>query len=205
MPEPAPIQFPGVDMSRFGTIDPAFGGGNRYRVIWSESRYRTFHPDSGPVTIPLYMTLEPIDPAAWVLEKWQSPEEMGAGTEAQYNSDPMNLVAGPYPANGEYFHCGTFSCRPTNHSIETIVASVEEGRKRRRIDNDLSIERGMNKDIADRKSKQLDMIENCMRPFGGGESFVGYGGGRNSKTMPELLSAEQVGLSSPGAGKIIRP
>ena len=95
MPEPAPIQFPAVDMSRFGTIDPAFGGGNRYRVIWSESRYRTFHPDSGPVTIPLYMTFEPISPPAWVLEKWQSPAEMGAGTEAEYISDPANLVAGP--------------------------------------------------------------------------------------------------------------
>lgn len=204
MPEPTPISFPGVDMSRFGTIDPAFGGGNRYRVIWSESRYRTFYPDSGPVTIPLYMTLEPINPSAWVIEKWQSAEEMGAGTEAEYNSNSFNLAAGPYPANGEYFYCETFSGRPTNHSIETVINAIEEGRKRRAVENRLACVGNMEKDAANRKNTQLDMLDNCLRPFGGGETFVGYGGARNSKTMPELLTAEQVGLANPGAMKVRR-
>lgn len=189
-------------MSRFGRADAAFGSHNRYRVIWSESRYRTYHLDSGPLTVRIYNTCEPVSPPCWILEKWLSPAEIYPGTEEQWNRDPVQLATGPYPKDGEYFLSGVFSHIPTTHSVETIIKAIEEGQKRRPIENQLACRGNMEKDVKDRKNTQLDMIDNLLRPFGGGESFVGYGGGRNSKTMPELLSAEQVGLTAPGAMKV---
>lgn len=66
---------------------------------------------------------------AWVLEKWQSPEEY-AGTREYYERQQLDapsglFTCGPYPARGEYAYCYTFPFQPEDSMVVNAVTAIK--------------------------------------------------------------------------------
>ena len=192
-------------MERYGLIPVEFGGGPKYRIIWAPSRMVTLVGQEKTITVPMYcgpLALEPVG-ECWILEGWKSPADLYAGTEEQWNTDPMMLNTGPYPRRGDYVLHEALSCNPAQASIEKLILWIEAGGKRRPIENAQFCQDALQRDMRDRKSKRDALIRDSMRPFGM-EAFVGYGGQRATKTLPGLKSREELGLPAEGVTKAMR-
>ena len=208
------IHYPGLQMSKYGLIDAAFGGGPKYRIIWAPSRMVVLTGRGKTMTVPYYcnvidqdtgrMITPAIEPVgeAWVLECWRSCYELcGAKTEEQWNADPMLLNTGPYPKRGDYLRCETLACSPANANFDKLIAWIEAGKQRGQNENFYACRDNMEADLRDRKNKRDAIIRDSMRPFGM-ETFIGSGTRqRNSKTYPILKTREELGLPAEGVMK----
>lgn len=191
------VHYPGIAMSRFGTTEL---GENKYRVIWAPSRLVILTGERGPMTVPLYglRSIEPIGDY-WILESWKSPQELcGTRTEKEWNSDQKLLITGPFPARGDYVRRETFATTPTVGSVEKLISWLEEGGKRRDIENVLAIQKNLEADIASRRSKKDAILRDCLRPGDAASAYIGAGTRqRANKDTPILRSTR--GMPKPGS------
>lgn len=107
-------------------------GDSLYRVVFSDSRTDLIGgkwPDGRLEyrEVPRYPDLH-----AWVLEKWQSPEEY-AGTREEYERQQLDLesglfTCGPYPNRGEYAFVYAFPCAPGDGMVSKIVTAIKLSR-----------------------------------------------------------------------------
>lgn len=209
----SPALYPGIPMARFGLIPPEYGGGSKYRVIWSPSRMVVLTGDGVTKTVPMYangvisddnptgaLGLHPMEPA-WILEKWQSPSEYAGYsiTAERWNADPQKLLLGPFPARGDYYISSVLNCKPSDANIEKLIMWVEEGPKRNPNDNRDACVNNLEKSLKDKKSTREAIIRDAMRPWNGADPYVsGVGRGRGSKTLQQLKSANELGLTKAG-------
>ena len=193
-------------MAKYGQIPPEFGGGNKYRLIWAPSRHVTLTGRETTLTIPLYSGPQALEPVGdfWIIERWKSCRDLTGMTKAEWESDPMMLNTGPYPANGDYVRCETLSVNPGQANVEKLITWIEEGEKRDPRDNTQFCIDSMEQGARDRKSQRESILRDAQRPFGA-ETFVGYGKARNSKTYPILKSREDLGLPAEGVTADINP
>ena len=195
-----PILYPVIPMAKYG-LNPH--GANMYRLIWAPSRRIVVHNHitNAPKTIQCYMP--PFRPIGeyWVIESWKSCfEYAGAVTEDQWNANPSLNCMGPYPRQGVYEHRETLSCDPSQASIDKLITWLEQSHPR---ENAAFVEKQLDDDLNDRKSKRDALTRSSMRPWGA-ESYAAAGGGRNSKTYPIVKSREELGLPDQGVTKAMR-
>lgn len=212
-PIKAPTIYP-ISMSRFGLIDAIYGGGPKYRLLWSPSRMVTVTGPDNTVTVPMYAdgTVSPDNPtgalglypigACWILEKHQTPQELGGVsiTAARWNADPQLLLLGPFPAKGDYYPTDPpLACHPSDANIEKLITWLEAGRKRNPNENAQACVSNLEKSLAEKKSTRDAMFRDAMRPWNGADPYVsGVGKGRGSKTFKQLKSANELGLTKHG-------
>lgn len=171
----------------------------KYRCIWALSRIITISNGEKHKTFPMYAAdhlMWPIGPF-WILEGWQSCLAITGGlTEAQWLADPR-YVGREYPSRGDYVHCYTFDVQPTSGVVARVISWIEEGRKRRPIENQLAIRAEMEGEDKEKDRIIRDRISNRMIPWAGLD-VVGGRFRKNSKTAKQVLTAEQAGLSTSG-------
>ena len=191
------VHYPGLPMARFGLND---FGDNKYRVIWAPSRLVILTGDRGPMTVPLYglRSIEPIGDY-WILESWKSPRELcGVRTEKEWNADQKLLIIGPFPSRGDYVRRETFSTTPTIGSVEKLISWLEEGGKRRDIENVLAIQKNLEADVASRRAQKGAILRDCLRPGDAASAWIGAGRRqRANKDTPILRSTR--GMPKPGS------
>lgn len=198
------VLYPGLPMLRFGEVDPAFGGGNKYRIVWAPSRMVVLTGRDKTMTVPMYVGPHALEPVGdfWILEGWKSCYDIcGAMTSEQWNADPMLLNTGPFPSRGDYVRHETFAATPTSTGVEKLISWIEEGGKRRAIENAQAVQQNLEYALTDKRNKRDALIRDAMRFGGAINPMVGYNGGRGTKTFPVLKSWEQSGL--PGAGQTV--
>jgi hypothetical protein len=199
-------------MARFGLVDAAYGGGNKYRIIWAPSRMVVLTGRDKTMTIPMYghtgadgkVKMPYIEPVGdfWILEAWRSPYDLcGVATVEEWNANPMLLNTGPFPARGDYMRAETLACSPSDANIQKLITWIEEGGERRPIENFAACEDNLRRSIKDRKDKRDAMLRNVIRPWGG-EAFAAAGGSRGTKTI--LQNAAPRSLPPAGAMKMGR-
>lgn len=199
------VHYPGIPMTKYGLVDEAYGGGPKYRIIWAPSRMVTLTGVEKTMTIPMYAGPYALEPVGdfWILESWQSPQDYYAGTEDDWNADPMKLNLGPYPRRGEWIRRETLAVSPSDANIEKLITWLEAGGKRRPIENINACIENLDRVTEDRRQKRQALIGDAMRPFGMAP-MVGYGGARTTKTLPVVRSRHELGLPSDGATKALR-
>lgn len=211
-----PILYPSIPMGRFGLIDEAYGGGPKYRLIWAPSRMVTLTGRYKTMTVPYYVNtydqdtgqlvypaIEPVG-ENWILEMWKGPWDLYRGTKDDWEADQQMLNMGPYPSKGDYLMSEVINGSPSDANIEKLIHWIEEGGKRRQIENTVFCRDQMEKGMLDRQKQRKDLLDSSQRPWGA-ESYAAAGGGRNSKTYAQLKSREELGLPAQGVTKAIRP
>lgn len=132
----------------------------------------------------------------WIMERWLPAAEYAKCTKDFW--DRELLILGPWPERGEYEVCHVFETgAPDEVGLEKLIAMIEEGRKRSYFEK-----RTFHREDAEREAKSISnqqdaMIRNWLPAFGSAP-MVGHGGGRGSKTMPIVKSAEELGLPTSG-------
>lgn len=203
------IHFPTIPMERFGTIDPAFGGGPKYRCIWAPSRTIIVQPESGVQTLFMYAGPRALNPLSvnentWVLEKWMSPSDLYDGTEDEWNADSRMLATGFYPKRGDFVLCEAIHL-PSLEYVEKVILMIEDGNNRHsRAENTIACVDRMKREQAAKKTKKHDIITNAMRPWGA-ESYSAALSMRNSKTYEQRNSVQDLGLPGEGVTKSLVP
>lgn len=213
-PTTAPLLYPGIPMTRYGLIPDEYGGGPRYRLIWAPSRMVMLTGREKTMTVPMYhgpYAVEPLgcapfykDAEVWILEGWKAPWQLYQGTEEDWNADQSMLNMGPYPRRGDFVRHESLGCSPDDANVEKLIRWIEDGGKRRQIENALFCQQQLEENMLERKSKREALTRSAMRPWGA-ESYAAAGGGRNSKTYPLIKSREDLGLPESGATQSIRP
>jgi len=207
------IQFPTIQMSRYGTIPDEFGGGPKYRIIWAPSRWITLYGAEGPLRVQMYFGPQALEPLGrppyyeganvWIIERWKAPWEFDTADADEWNADPAKLMLGPYPARGSYVRAETLQGDWFGEDVTNVICLLERGQSRRAIDNALFIQQQSEREAMERSSKREAIMRSAMRPFGA-ESFTAYGGSRNSKTYPIIKSREEAGLPAGGVTKALK-
>lgn len=213
-------------MAKFGKLDDAWGGGNRYRVIWAPSRKVIATKPEGTFTASMYgqgppVTLEALDCGrtvcdggpkpweCWVLEQWRAPWDCTDKTPEQWNRDPLMLMQGPYPSKGDYFIVqpwGAFAAVPPEGLIERVILMTEDSWKRHsQSENQVAINEAVEKDQKFRDSRVEDRIRNRLL-MGGGDTVVSSRHARGTKTIVDKYTTRDVGLATtPGAAMTVDP
>lgn len=178
------------------------GGTNRFdepnfRVVWGRDRIVPIHgfwDDTGTVETrfePKYLPDE-----CWHLEMWRAPEEYGtpetwkeAGKEvsAGWTVD----TAGPFPSRGEYELVFPFTSDmsangtpiPLEPSVcEWIINLIRNSRNFTFWQRRQAIAQREEKKKHDRIERNVDMMKNQMRPFGG-SGWASVSGQRDKKII----------------------
>ncbi len=132
----------------------------------------------------------------WIMERWLPAEEYAKCSKEYW--DRELLILGPWPAQGEYELCHVFeACGPSDAALDVLVAAIEEGRRRSFWEK-----RVFHQEEADREKKAISdqqeaMIRNWLPAFGSAP-MIGRGGGRGTKTVPIVRTAEELGLPTQG-------
>jgi hypothetical protein len=183
-------------MARYGKTP---FGDNLYRIVLAESRR---HLVGGGRHGRAYQWVQtyPRQTAAWILERWQMPHVSKRTWEEEYVCPMTGFpLLGPYPARGEYFLAWEFDKGVTADNLDQVVAAVEKGRER------------SFQDVRDNYAEEYDYEEKAtatniyeehrdvMTAFGRAP-IAGHHVQRNTKTAPDLVSANELGLPIPRAG-----
>lgn len=132
----------------------------------------------------------------WIMERWVSAETYAGCSPDAWNAGG-GLILGPYPSRGEYELCWTFDTFvPDDASLDSIVDAVK---KRFRFAELRTYHRDQAEKERDATRQTAeDMIRNSLPAFGG-RVLASSRIARGTKTMPELKSAESLGLpTKPG-------
>ena len=192
------VCYPGIAMGRFGKVDDADGGHNKYRLIYAPSRRVILMLDRGATTVQFYLTVEPLsNPNVWLLEKWMKVEAYTHLTKEEWNADPMSLRMGPYPKGAWQMAGPPLTCTPDQANIDKLVQWIETKRYTP-AQNAIAIQNKVHAEEQARSAKVGDMIRDRLLPYGG-EAWAGRGNktgrvGRNPKTVNTKYSANELGL-----------
>lgn len=160
-----------------------FAPSRRFLVVGERARWWPKYPECGDT---------------WVMERWYSPMEYHGTREAW---DEMCSNLGPYPERGEYDICHHFEFTgPDDCNLDKLISWIEEGRKRNPQENTNALKDAAAKEENDMRNARLDIIGNALPAFGSAP-MVGHGGGRGTKTMPVLRSAQEAGLPTFSANR----
>ncbi len=132
----------------------------------------------------------------WIMERWVSAEQYAGCSPDNWNAGG-GLILGPYPARGEYELCWTFDTGvPDGANLDDLVDRVK---KRFRLSELRTYHRDQTeKTVEDNRKTAEDMIRSKLPAFGG-RVLASSRIARGTKTMPELRSAEELGLpTKPG-------
>lgn len=179
-------------MDRFGQ-NPF--GEKLYRIVYSASRRNLVGgvwPDGydGFRWAPTYPHIQP---DAWVLERWLSPEEFAQVTREEWDSRFAGIL-GPFPSRGEYQHCHTFDAvGPVDANLDKLIMWIEEGRGRSYAEHREACAEAYEAETKDRRSQMDSVVRNALPAFGA-SPMSGYGGGRSQKSTPLRKFAEQIGF-----------
>ena len=193
------VQYPGIPMSKYGKVDDADGGFNKFRLIYAPSRRVILMLDRGATTVQFYLTVEPLsNPNVWLLEKFMPVDAYTHLTKEEWNADPMSLRMGPYPDKGAWQMAGPpLTCSPDQANIDKLITWIETKRYTP-AQNAIAIRNKVDAEEKARSAMAADMIRNQLLPFGG-EAWSGRGNrtgrvGRNPKTVNVKYSANELGL-----------
>lgn len=189
-----------LPMARFG-LNPY--GGNLYRIVFAPSRRRLICGEwSDGSTKAQWMRAYPDMGNIWIMEKWCSAEEFG-GTKKRWDLECQSL--GPWPDRGEYEICHSFeTSTPDDAALEKLICWIEMGRKTSFFETQTFIKRDVDREKRAVSDQQDAMIRNWLPAFGTAP-MIGRGGGRGTKTMPILKSANELGLPTQGGQMRTRP
>lgn len=208
-------------MAKFGKLDDAWGGGNRYRVIWAPSRMVVITKPEGTFTAPVYgvgppVSIQTVDCSlpgmrkgeCWILEQWRAPWDCTDKTAEQWNHDPLMLMQGPYPSKGDYFIVepyGAFPCVPPESLVERVILMTEDGwRRHSQSENQVAIDRAIEKYNKDKDGRIEDRIRNRLL-MGGGDTVVSSRHARGTKTIVDKYTTRDIGLdTTPGAAMTVQ-
>lgn len=169
-------------------------GENLYRIIWAESRRRVVVQKFSTGASVAREIPEYPGRFGWILERWEPPERVAKCTPEQWYANPVLDVLGPFPHRGEYREAHPFSAHgPANANIDKLVADCEESRKREISEEVAACLRIAEREHLAVKNTKLDLIGDKFPAFGL-RPMSGYGGGRGTKTYPELKTADEAGL-----------
>ena len=143
----------------------------------------------------------------WIMEKWLSAFEHTRMTEEEYNlkfRDPMTglFLTGPYPSRGTYFECHTFeSASPGHANIGKLVAWIQMGRNNTAAANAAAIRESYKKAEDEQQRIAYDRVREANSAFGIRAANLG-GHIKKTKTIPTLLTANELGLPLKGSAKL---
>lgn len=188
------VHHPTPNLKRYGIntfLEPL------YRIVATESRRNLVGgcwPD-GEVAYHWVKTYKQVT-AQWILERW----DWCNMTKQKWDelTDPVSgwLVNGPYPARGEYYLAWEFDLGVAQDSLDTIIGAVERGRERSFGEIRAAHQKEYDYEEQDSKKQAEAEIRDVCRYKG--NAPMSYGKyGRGSKTEPDLLSAEELGLPLP--------
>ena len=180
-----------------------------YRIVFKDTRYHLvggFWWDTGETAyhwVPKYDQVK----SPWILERWYTASEFTRMSQSQWDStmvDPISgwLTLGPYPSRGEYDLAWEFQggLEISSSDVDRIVGAVEVGRRRSfqevRDANSAEYE----KEDRDTRASAESEIRDAVRPFGMAPISSLTGVARGSKTLPEMKTAEELGLPVPRMG-----
>lgn len=139
--------------------------------------------------------------AAWILERWSQPTI--SRREWESYEDPLSgwPLLGPYPSRGEYELAFEFDHGVDADSLDNIVAAVERKRYRSFQDDRDQIANEREAEQKAFRSARDAEIRDAFTAFGVTPKPISSLTGvfRGTKTMPELLTAEECGLPVPNA------
>ena len=186
-------------MAKYGKVDDADGGFNKFRLIYAPSRRVILMLDRGATTVQFYLTVEPLpNPNVWILEKWMPVDRYTHLTKEEWNADPASLRMGPYPEKGAWQIAGLpLTCSPDHANIDKLISWIETPRYTP-AQNAIAIQNKVHAEEKARSAKASDMIRSQLLPYGG-EAWSGRGNrtgrvGRNPKTVTVRHSANELGL-----------
>ncbi len=175
-----------------------------YRIVFSASR-RNLIGGEWPDGSNCYRwapTYPHIQPDAWVLERWLSPEDF-AQCSREYWEDNL-MVLGPWPERGEYQHAHTFeACGPQDAGLDTLISWIEEGRKRSWQDNLDAVTAQNEKRKQDLRTQGDARIRDAMS-FKLDYAMAGAHAKRGTKTAKVHKSANELGLPTGGGKSLAR-
>lgn len=178
-----------------------------YRIVFRDSRRHLVGgtwPDgaTGYHWVPKYREVQ----APWILERWYASHEFTKMSQAQWDLtmvDPVSgwLILGPYPSRGEYdmvweFHPGD--------NLDQVIAAVERGRDRSFTEVRDAHHAEYQQEQKTARADRFHELRDAQTAFGGDALSAGRFG-RGTKTTPNLLSAEELGLPIPKAGRLRNP
>lgn len=133
---------------------------------------------------------------AWVLEKWQAPDCSPAIWDSRI--DPLSgfPVLGPYPARGYYELAFVFDKGVDADDLDSLVAAIERKRTMSFQDCRDAIARDYAYEETDTRNQSEAEIRDAVRYRGNAPLSAGRFG-RGTKTTPDLVFAEQIGLPIP--------
>lgn len=172
-------------------------GDPKYRVVFADSRRHIVQgewPDGtvGAKWRPRYRQLA----GNWILECWLPPSLYHRMSREKW--DQMFPML-PYQDCGDYDHCFTFeACTPDNANVDKLVKWIEAGRTGSFQDNLDACKAEYAAETKASDTEISDRVSNLLPAFGSAP-MIGHGGGRGTKTMPVLKSANELGLPMGGA------
>lgn len=198
------IQFFPRPMGRFGQ-NPF--GDNLFRIVLAPSVARLIGgqwPDGSRGyrwSVPLSYRGK-----GWILEAWDwcriSSREWDAA------ADPISgwPVNGPYPARGEYYLAWEFDRGVDADSLEQIIGAIDRGRRRSFEEVRQFHKAEYEAEERGRKREQDAAIRNDYTAFGVTPKPISSLTGvfRGTKTIPEMKSANELGLPIPRPAPLTR-
>lgn len=189
-------------MRRFGTN---LYGDALYRIVFTESRRHLVGgcwPDGhmGYHWVPKYRAIQ----SPWILERWYTPEQYCKMSRRKWETERVDPISGwplqPYPDRGEYDLVWEFDQGPTVDNLEAIVGAIEQARARSFQDvRDAHMADYAYEEKETRANGYLELRDD-MTAFGSAP-IASRLVGRGTKTRPDLLSANELGLPMPRPGK----
>ena len=189
-----------MPMAKYGT-NPY--GEPLYRIVFRDSRRHLVggaFAGEGPAYhwVPKYRHVS----AAWILERWHTAFEFTRMSQLQWDTtmvDPVSgwLILGPYPSRGEYDLVWEFDQGVSADSLDNIIAAIEKGRQRSfgevRAAHDAEYQ------AEEKETRRLaqEEIRDAVTAFGIAPMSSLSGVNRGTKTVPELRSAQELGLRAP--------
>ena len=137
----------------------------------------------------------------WILERWYDAYSYTRMTKTQWDFemvDPVSgwLLFGPYPSRGEYDLIWEFDEGVCSDNLDQIIAASNFGRTRSFQDvRDFHAKEYAGEE-KDRKREDYSSIRDSMSAFGGAAMSSGRHG-RGTKTVSDLLTANELGLPLP--------
>lgn len=195
----AKLQHYPVPMARFGQ-NPF--GENLYRIVLASSVMHLVGGqwDDGARAyrwVPRYTNV-----SGWILEAWDLPRISRREWEAY--ADPMSgwPLLGPYPDRGEYQKAWEFDRGVDQDNLDALIGAIERGRNRSYQDIRDFAQREYAQEQKDFRTAQDAEIRDSFTAFGVTPKAISSltGVARGTKTMPELRSAQELGLPIPRVG-----
>ena len=176
-------QYP-LSMARFGK-NPF--GENLWRIVWAPTRRILTGDSSGFRWVPAYRQIG----SAWVLEKWVDSVTFSGCGPTKWNE--TLLILGPYPARGEYIHAHTFGVSIEDANLDKLIRWIEAGSQRSWQDNIDAVRGEYDAEEKAASETRRAIIYNALPAFGAAASS-GFGGGKGTKHLPNLKTANELGL-----------